>query len=354
MAVLISTIAVFFIAELLLRLAWQNPFAEETSDHLVPLHVHHAGRNLRVSRSAIDPALPPVRLRVDSRSYALPGSQVAESDTTIAFLGGSTTECSAVEENNRFPQIVGKILSEKKITARILNAAKSGGTLHDSLNILLNHVVYDRPDVLVVMHAVNDVGMLRRSNSYRERSSQELSLRHILRWSLHRTSIMSSLGGLARLAFTSSPAPPATPKQSRKAPLDPSPFEIRLRTLVDMAKHFGITPVLMTQPIASFRNSLTPLWLEPEAQEQFNGLVRSVAKDTNTLLIDLVEHLNQAVEDKDTPMAIFYDAVHVTDRGSRVYGRYIADRLLASVYRDSSQLDTGNQPFPDTKVAETP
>src|SRR5437867_8610086 len=82
-------------------------------------------------------------------------------DATVAFLGGSTTECVAVQEDLRFPALVSVLLAQQGLKVNTLNAGRSGNALHDALNNLLNHVINDHPDFVVLMHVSNDIGYLR-------------------------------------------------------------------------------------------------------------------------------------------------------------------------------------------------
>ena len=108
-------------------------------------------------------------------------------------------------------------------------------------------------------------------------------------------------------------------------------FRERLRTFIHMARDFSIQPVLMTQPFSDATNALTPNWTDEKAQNRFNALVREVAKAEGVLLIDLVTHLQESVPEWNKPMEIFYDAIHVTDKGSVVYADHIAQQLLPLV-----------------------
>jgi hypothetical protein len=86
----------------------------------------------------------------------------------------------------------------------------------------------------------------------------------------------------------------------------------------------------------------TPDWVDPLNQEVFNYIVRKVGVEEDTVVIDLVRHLIEDIPDWNQPMKIFYDGVHVNDRGSEVYAGYIAERLyevLASrVRRDKGEI----------------
>ena len=64
------------------------------------------------------------------------------------------------------------LLAEQGLKVNTLNAGRSGNTLHDSLNILLNHVMDDRPDFVVLMEASNDIGVLVKDGNYRSRTGR--------------------------------------------------------------------------------------------------------------------------------------------------------------------------------------
>jgi lysophospholipase L1-like esterase len=108
-------------------------------------------------------------------------------------------------------------------------------------------------------------------------------------------------------------------------------YEKRLRAFVRLSRAFGIEPVLMTQPLATIRNGFTPDWVEPRNQEVFNQLMRTVGAEEGAVVIDLARYLVEHVEGWNDPLKLFYDGVHVTDRGSEVYAGYIAERLYDAV-----------------------
>ena len=118
-----------------------------------------------------------ISFRTDKDGFILPNlmenSSANNEHFTIAFLGGSTTECLIVKEDLRFPVLVGKSLKkslDKDIF--VINAGCAGDTIHDSINSLFNKVMNYKPDIAVVMHAINDAGLLLNKGNYRERMIQ--------------------------------------------------------------------------------------------------------------------------------------------------------------------------------------
>ena len=335
-AVILSFTLSMLVAELLLRVTWRNPYVNETPDHLVKIERNHLLRDLEIERSILDAEHPRVRYRTNARSYITPSQQFENPQATVAFLGASTTANNAVKEELRFPALVSTLLAERGLRVNTLNAGKSGITSQDSINLLFNHVVFDEPDIAVMMHAHNDIGRLSRNGDYAARRGGPMTFSTVMRWALQRGSINSSLIGVVR-NWQSSHAlrppkeytRPTSPAASRSLPT--GKYIARLKSFVGICRAFGITPVLMTQPATHVRTALTPDWTDPRNQEIFNHLVRQVGAEEDVLVIDLVQFFLNEVDDWNEPMVVFYDGVHFTDRGSQLAAIHIANRLYETV-----------------------
>ena len=343
--VLIATLVTLGVAELGLRLLWHNPYRRESPDHLLKILMQHPNTDYSYSRALLDPENSRVRLRTDARSYILPSFQYGNPDATIAFLGGSTTECSAVQEDVRFPALVSTLLAKQGLKVNTLNAARSGNTLHDSLNILLNHVVEDRPDVVVFMEASNDIGVLNREGHYRSRMGSPVSSKDLAKWFMQMASSDLYLAALVRRSAAATifhPQDPGRDWRHDRSLIDKLPVALyrqRLKAFIHICRDFGIQPVLMTQPFSGSTTSLTPAWIDRTAQDRFNTIIRAVGEEEGIPVIDLVRHLQERVPEWNEPMEIFYDAIHVTDKGSQVYAQHIAERLLPLIRQLQRRAD---------------
>lgn len=326
---------------------WHNPYRFDLPDRMVMLRLQQANTHHKIDRAAIEPDDPWTLLRTDSRSYILPSAVHDDPDCTIAFLGGSTTECRAVAEPLRFPASVASQLSETGLRVNSLNSGTSGNTLHDSINNLFNHIIADRPDIAVLMHACNDIGVLRRTGGYSSRSGKFIGWQALTRSSLMDLSRYSWLVALGRQSvrehYRFVPVPPqdlqAMPDTGQGEQLQKL-FEQRLRAFIVMCREFDIIPVIMTQPTSGRYNELTPVWANQHAQARFNDAIRQVGRDKGVMVIDLVDHLERNVPDWDRHMHVFYDGVHVTDRGSEIYADHIAaniESLVRQVCMDSAE-----------------
>lgn len=330
--VLAALVVALGVNESLLRAFWRNPFAHEVPDRVLTLRAQHARADHVLDRGALGLAPATVRFRTDDRGYIEPTRRFEEPEFTIAFQGGSTTECMVVQEELRWPNRVAVELEPKGFRVNALNSGRSGATAHDALVNLVQFVVEDRADVAVLMNAINDVGLLG-TTGYETRTAKPDGYLAGFRWLLQAGSARSSLVGLTRQV--ASIAQPVSGRASsdpltieKSAPT--RPYEARLRAWVRTCRAFGIEPVLLTEPLSAMRNELTPAWADAGGLEEFNAVVRRVASEESATLVDLVELLRRE-PDWAEPARIFYDGMHVNDHGARVYGRLIADALALEV-----------------------
>jgi lysophospholipase L1-like esterase len=105
-------------------------------------------------------------------------------------------------------------------------------------------------------------------------------------------------------------------------------YRERLRAFIQISHAFGIQPVIMTEPFSGSTNALTPDWVTAKPLDQLNEVVREVGEQEHVPVIDLVRYLQERVPEWAKPMNVFYDGIHVTNHGSRVYAEYIAQQLL--------------------------
>jgi lysophospholipase L1-like esterase len=319
--------------ECALRLLWHNPFAREAPELVLVLRAQHGGSDRVLDRAALklEPRL--VHFRTDARGYIEPVRRIAEPEFTLAFQGGSTTECLVVQEELRWPNQVAVQLEPLGFEVNALNAGLSGNTAHDSLVNLIEVVSRDRPDVVLLMNAINDAGVLADTAGYGVRAPQPDGWRAGARWLLQALSARSSLVGLVRRAATFERqevrrdadklgALPTVP--------DPGPYESRVRAWVRSARAFGSEPVLITEPLSTLRNELTPPWTNAGALARFNDAVREIGREENATVVDLAAALLRE-PDFATPEKLYYDGMHVNDVGAVLYGKIVAEALARDV-----------------------
>jgi hypothetical protein len=277
----------------------------------------------------------------------------------LVFLGGSTTECSYVEEENRFPYLVGRLL-EKKTGLRTdsYNAAKGGNTSLHSLDALLNKVIPVKPDVAIMMHNVNDLAVLLfektfwTKNPYRSplveiKPSCKTAMKnveesfHIMR-DLYLPHLSRQLKNLYHhIVGNSSSVDEFKQARGRKIQVDKqklvSEFSMNLQTFINISRARKITPVLMTMA-NRLKDHPDPFILSVERTtvetgtglnykdfkdlvDLFNQTIREVAAANSVFVIDLDRKVPKEKE-------LMYDFVHLNDTGCK----YVSDIIAAELY----------------------
>ena len=334
----VAILLAILLAEGALRLLWDNPYGTGNVREIVELQTGPKNADRLIDRSPINKVKPRIAFRTNARGYIEPALRFAHPDLTVAFLGGSTTECNFVDEDMRFPARASYLLEGKGVRANVLNMGVSGNDTQQSVNNLLNYVVTDKPDIAVLMEAANDIGHLRAHGGYEFEMGQPPTMSTLGRLLFTKGAAHSSILALIRHAnflldnkrsIDRAKGGENLELDTRKADVPVEEFKRRVRAFIGISRAFGITPVVMTQPSEGFRNELTPAWVDQSDQALFNQAVRDVAAEQGVALIDLVAFL-QAHESANpaSAEAIFYDGIHVTDYGSGLYAEHIAERLL--------------------------
>jgi lysophospholipase L1-like esterase len=298
-------------------------------------------------------------LRTDENGFILPSKVHDSPDSSLVFLGGSTTECMFVEENMRFPYLVGRVLDQR--TGRKVNSfngGRSGNTTFNSVVTLLAKVVPMQPDAVIIMENINDLTTLLFARSYWNNTTRGpvVTLEPDNRaWHYY------VLKGLKNLfikysyneawEFIASIREPGDEFQGmrRRIALDDATVSSILKRFRDnlalfayICRLYNITPVLMTQQnrlTDSPDPAISGIFRTYEAEygiaysdfkrlyDGVNEAVRMVGKEQNILVIDLAARIPPTRE-------YLYDIVHFTEKGSIEAASIIATELEKSVLAD--------------------
>ncbi len=112
------------------------------------------------------------RVRVDENGFIENRNEkltnLDKKSIRIIFFGGSTTESMYVEEQNRFVSRLERNLRQEfnEVNIFIHNAGVSGNHSLHSLLSLIGKGVSLKPDFVVLMNNMNDLGTLRMTGSY--------------------------------------------------------------------------------------------------------------------------------------------------------------------------------------------
>jgi hypothetical protein len=257
----------------------------------------------------------------------------------VFCLGGSTTEWEN-SQHTGWPEIAEEKLASS-VPGRTVQVYNEGRQWYTSQHTLINYMLNLRqykPDVIIVMHALND--MLINADFCRFSNAEfEPDYRHfygpVTRLIKHETMFASIKNKIAPLWNF-----PGREKVTTTEFPGLEPFKRNLQTLIDIARLDGTKVVLMTEPYL-FKTQMTPEelarlgMLNTEAigptkqwtletvlsgMEQYDGAIRELANQPGVYLIDLETAVPKTTE-------YFADDVHYRDPAFPIVGSFVASEL---------------------------
>jgi lysophospholipase L1-like esterase len=294
-------------------------------------------------------------LRVDRQGFIMPSKVHDHPDLTIAFLGGSTTECTYVDEDNRFPYLAGRLIEQQTgLKVNSYNAGRSGANTLHCLNILMNKVVSLNPDIVVLMENINDLAILMYEKTYwNTNPSRSPILERLPNFKTVGQDLRQTFYSVRDLTFPNlsrelkkmfsfrrqGKGDEFQGVRGQKITIDQDllvrEFSLNLQTFINICRARGITPVLMTQasrltdhPDPPIKKIMYQLEISQgitygdfkRAFDRLNQTIRDVGAKNQVRVIDLAREIPPVKEN-------ICDVAHFNDQGSRL----VAARLAAGL-----------------------
>jgi lysophospholipase L1-like esterase len=287
------------------------------------------------------------RLDIDKNGFIAPSKIYDRPDKVIVFLGGSTTECMFVDQNHRFPYLVGKILGREtgeKINS--YNGGMSGNNTLNAIDVLINKVIPLNPQVVVYMEDINDLSTLLYEGTYWNKHTARSPLETQKRWKLvgkllreiFIPNLHNAYKNMKQNLFLHKEDEFANAR-GKKLKVDQArlvhEFAMNLQTLVSICQAQEIVPVLMTQAnrITDHPDPVVAAYINRDSQssgisyaefkklyDAFNDTIRQVGQKDHLMVIDLAREVPPNKK-------YLYDLVHFNDAGSQLAARLIAAKL---------------------------
>lgn len=291
----------------------------------------------------------PYRLRTNKEGFYTGEIEPKDlNNPDIIFFGGSTTECSVMEENQRFPYLVGRKLLDSltKQNIKTLNAGLSGNnTMHSFMSLMAKGLPL-KPKAVFLMHNINDLSQLLKTGSYWESpegrsivvdqsaNSYSEKITKVLKAS--KDLLIPNIYNLTKskmiLAGNQVVDEWEDYRNVNHQPVDSIVlvYEKAIKTFVRVAKTHDVKVVLMTQfnrfdkedqyIKENFSFAYSGLAYEDfcESYQKFNDKAREIAEEESVDLIDLAKHVDPADE-------YLYDYVHLNGQGSELVADIIAN-----------------------------
>ncbi len=314
----------------------------------------------------------PARFTVNQfgfRSPRLDSVEKPDNVSRIFCLGGSTTECLYVDNDDAWPEHLARLLQADAppgVNVDVVNTGISGDTTREHINMLAQRVIPFEPDLVIVLAGINDM-LMHTARDYSPYRADSRSLYTIaspgnapkIKYVLCSTSQIARRLVLARRSSRRRTAAGTfwqdlegrwmvrlreigARKEYEPLPIDhkwPHPeYGQNLRSLVGICRANNVNVVFVTQP-ALYRPDLSEeerslLYFRPGGRryppedmarllESFNEQVRAVGTEMGVPVIDLAKMLP-----RDT--SAFYDDCHFNKAGCGRVAQVLAETLLQS------------------------
>jgi len=308
----------------------------------------------------------PYKVKIDDNGFIDNGNtHEPNPELRIIFFGGSTTENLYVQTENRFPSVVERTMRKElnqKITTH--NGGVSGNnSMHSNLALIAKGIPL-KPNFVVLMHNVNDLSLLTKTESYWIAPSTRALVAGNSKSTFTskvspKSAIFFSLKGLKNIIFPNLYAylqPRLLPYVVKlrgdefegfrgKLSIDfeegEKQFRSSLVSFAQVARAWGIEPILMTQAnrinmndtaFKALLETSINLGMNPEQYvamyKKFNNITRMVAIEQNIPLIDLDALIPGSSK-------YLYDGVHFNNEGSKLAGKVISNHFIDILSRES-------------------
>ena len=254
---------------------------------------------------------------------------------SIIFFGGSTTEQLFIPEKSRWQSILERNLNKtnQDYNYIVRNGGVSGNnSMHSTLNLIAKAIPLS-PDFAVLMHNMNDLGLLRLTGNYWEVprkfsliQTQE-SLLFLLARQIKDYLIPNSYELLSGRVSNNDDFKNFRDLNIVDNEMIESQFRQSLNTFIDVSLRWGVEPILMTQfnrinSDDELFDSNSYSMVEKEmyilSYMRLNEVVREVSASRKVDLIDLANLIPSS-------SLYMYDHVHLNENGSKLAAKIMTD-----------------------------
>ena len=265
----------------------------------------------------------------------------------IITLGGSTTEDLWNDEGIHWPLVLEQELHRRGYkSVRVLNTGMSAYTTAHSLIRYEFDVVEHEPDMIIVMHNINDLLV----NYFAARDQQEVDPHYKVLYG--NKSYTGEIGNedivFSRVVHSVASRLKRWQNTSAKLTIPDSDisrgrafFKRNLTNLVRLTRANGTVPVLLTMPIAKsqriFDGTVKDNRPYPRYERflqdfsSYNQAIREVGKELGATVIDM----NILFADNDD---YFADFVHYSTKGSRAFGAVLSAHIVNQIRKKNGRI----------------
>ena len=342
-ALFMGCLFAFILAEIAIRII--NPFPSRIKGDKIVLKANLSRKvTIDPPQEGLDET---INYSANSIGFRGPNPDDDLSDNfSIITVGGSTTECSLLDDEKTWSQQLYYKLKEDYDNVWLNNGGLDGCTTNGHLVLLEDYIIKLQPTMVAFLIGVNDRGranfdsedgfLINRKESLIRKLSKKSEFITLLSnlYETYRAKKVNLYHG-AKKATPKTKANKSNPEQQQKL-IEKLKFHQEFQKgyaegvlkLITVCKENGIDPVIITQPLLD--HSMTNSW---KIMDMYNQTALTVAKESNTLGIDLGNLLDK--KDK-----FYYDSMHYNNIGAKKVSEILFNELnkyLVKVYGISDE-----------------
>lgn len=329
-AILIGVVISFFLCEVILRI--YNPFRSRVKGNEIILKSNYK------KTVVIDPHINGLndQIRFSTNSIGFRGPEPpSETDwgkaLTILTIGGSTTECSLLDDDSTWSAHLYRKLHGSNPSVWLNNAGMDGCSTYGHIILMRDYVIKLKPDYAVFLVGINDLVKAKFDNEDGFLINRKESFwRSLFKKSELLTTISNVMDAMKsqkanvshgsdpddykKLDFNTADSNYRRELNQKVSALLPA-YVTRIATLDSLCRTAGIKPVFVTQP--KYDDTASNSW---KIMETYNQALRDYCKTREIHCIDLA---NLLPKDKKN----YYDQIHFTNAGASLIGDIIYQDL---------------------------
>jgi lysophospholipase L1-like esterase len=249
---------------------------------------------------------------------------------SIITVGGSTTECSKLDDEKTWTAVLGKKLRENNPNIWINNAGMDGATTYGHNILLDDYILKLQPNMVVFLIGVNDRGksdfskedgiLINRRESILKKLIKRSEVANLtnnlyMMYKTHQVNIGHNAGNqeLKDATDTYEVDSVFLVKIQSEHQKSVAAYTARVEQLASKSLEKGIKPVFVTQPLIYGGEG----WA---IMELYNEAVRQYCLKHNILCIDLANLLPKKA-------VYYYDEMHYTNEGANAVGAIIFEKI---------------------------
>lgn len=325
LALSIGLIISFVLAEGVLRI--YNPLPSRFRGDKIQLKT-----NLK-KRIVISPAIEGLdsAINYSLNSLGFRGAEKPENPSySIITVGGSTTECSMLDDEKTWTAVLGKKLNDNNPDLWINNAGLDGATTYGHNILLDDYILKLKPNMVLFLIGVNDRGksdfskedaiLIDRRESFLKKLIKKSEVANLannlyMMYKTHQVNIGHNAGtSVLEDLDTDYPVDSAfivKIKNEHAQSLDA--YKMRVQQLAEKCIKNGIKPIFATQPLIYGGEGWAIMQL-------YNEVVRLYCNENNLVCIDVANLLPKKA-------IYYYDEMHYTNKGAAAVAEIIYEKI---------------------------